>query len=102
MRVSSHYDLIKLITYLRKQKPTTKELEASDDVKPWTSDDYLLPVNPDDPWLWADDGLVDDDDDEDMEEPKYVNAENGVVTLSKEHFDELQVIIIKINSVGFQ
>lgn len=87
-RVSSHYDLIKLITYLRQQKPTTKELEASDDVKPWTSDDYLIPVIPDDPWLWADDGLVVEDD-EDME-PKYVNAENGVVTLSKEHFDELQ------------
>ncbi|XP_014294351.1 protein arginine N-methyltransferase 1 isoform X2 [Halyomorpha halys] len=86
-RVSSHYDLIKLITYLRKQKPTIKELQAADDTKPWTSDDYLLPVIPDDPWLWADDGLVDDD--EDME-PKYVNAENGVVTLSKEHFNELQ------------
>ncbi|CAH1393308.1 unnamed protein product [Nezara viridula] len=87
-RVSSHYDFIKLINYLRQKKPTTKELEAADDIKPWISDDYLLPVFPDDPWLWTDNGLVVDDD-EDME-PKYVNAENGVVTLSKEHFDELQ------------
>lgn len=29
--------------------------------------------------------------DEDDMEPKYVNSENGVITLSKEHFDQLQV-----------
>ena len=91
-RVKSHYDLIKLITYIRRQKPTTKDLVAAGDSKPWALDDYLLPLDLDDPWLWADVGLVEDDVEEGME-PKYVNAENGVVTLSKEDFDELQVII---------
>lgn len=81
---SSTYDLVKIVTYIRSKRPTPSQLQAPG--RPWDSEEYLKPVDSEDPWLWTDFEFINDED----LEPKYVNSENGTITLSKGHFDELQ------------
>lgn len=44
------YSYIKLINFIRKRKISPEELNAIS-VKTWESDEYLVPVIQDDPWL---------------------------------------------------
>ncbi|XP_034243768.1 protein arginine N-methyltransferase 1 isoform X1 [Thrips palmi] len=87
------FSFIKMINFLRLHPMDVKELMTVQ--KPlWNDDKYMKPTLEDDPWLMY--------DFDDIETPLpnmssgdgsggfLANAENGIVTLSEQHFAELQ------------
>ncbi|XP_069676938.1 protein arginine N-methyltransferase 3 isoform X2 [Periplaneta americana] len=86
------YDYIKLVNYIHKHNPDASLMMNTEEPL-WESEEYLRPVKPEDHWLMF--------DFEDIEVPCpgpenssssgfHVNAEDGRVTLSEQHFAELQ------------
>ncbi|XP_063233375.1 uncharacterized protein LOC134537072 [Bacillus rossius redtenbacheri] len=86
------YSFIKLVNYVRARRPEPAALMDAKEAF-WDAEEFLQPAYEDDPWLMFD---IDD-----LEEPSpellpanngfYVaNAENGRVTLTEQHFSELQ------------
>lgn len=80
------YSYIKMINYIKANKPNPNVLlEANEPL--WVDDKYLKPIENDD-WLMYDfESLT-----EKPSSPKtyHANVENGLVTLSQAHFNELQ------------
>ncbi|KAJ1521077.1 hypothetical protein ONE63_002783 [Megalurothrips usitatus] len=87
------YSFIKMINYLRLHPMDASDLMAVS--KPvWNDDKFMKPSIEDDPWLMY------DFDDVEIPQPSMssgdgsggylANAENGIVTLSEQHFAELQ------------
>ncbi|OWR54302.1 putative arginine n-methyltransferase [Danaus plexippus plexippus] len=86
------YSYIKLINYVKTLKPSPEAIMNAD--KPlWNDELYLKPVDNDE-WLMYDFDSVTDK----SNSPKsyHANVENGLVTLSQEHFSELQRTIQKL------
>ncbi|PNF31442.1 Protein arginine N-methyltransferase 3 [Cryptotermes secundus] len=91
------YGYIKLVNYIRTHHPDASLVMSA--IEPiWENEEYLKPVKSDDPWLMY--------DFEDIELPSSVTvpeissstnfnvtAEDGLVTLSEQHFAELQRMI---------
>nr|CAD7395281.1 unnamed protein product [Timema cristinae] len=86
------FSFIKLVNYIRIHHPEPSVLMDSMELV-WEDEEYMKPVHEDDPWLMF------DIDDLEVSLPKMsignngfhvVNAENGCVTLSEQHFTELQ------------
>ncbi|KAK3925088.1 Protein arginine N-methyltransferase 3 [Frankliniella fusca] len=87
------YSFIKLINYLRLHSMSASDLMCIKQ-SVWDDDKYMKPTLEDDPWLMY--------DFDDVETPHssmmsgdgnggyLANAENGIVTLSEQHFAELQ------------
>jgi type I protein arginine methyltransferase len=88
------YSYIKMINYIKIHKPNPNEIMVMDK-SPWQDDSYLKPVDNDE-WLMFDfESLA-----EKSSSPQtyHANVENGLVTLSQNHFLELQKTIQMLNS----
>ena len=76
------FSFIRLINYIRKEKPSANLLVNSKS-KPWMKDDYLKPVMDDDPLLMYD---IDEEDDNEVNEDDL----NSIQHLKKE-LDEMRI-----------
>ncbi|KAJ9581980.1 hypothetical protein L9F63_003670 [Diploptera punctata] len=90
------YGYIRLVNYIRIHRPLSSDIMACTEPI-WDCDEYMKPASNNDPWL-----MYDFDDIEvpaplkTSETPSggfHVNAEDGCVTLSEQHFSELQQTI---------
>lgn len=80
------YSYIKLVNYIKTNKPTPEAVISAKKVL-WEDEKYLKPVDEDD-WLMYDfDSLTDKPS---SPQTYHANVENGLVTLSQNHFIELQ------------
>ncbi|KAI5702661.1 hypothetical protein M8J76_014853 [Diaphorina citri] len=92
------YLFIKLINYIRKHNVSPEDIlqcitsSKGDNTKlPWSSDEFMKPQIPNDPWL-----MYDYDDIEESVEDcpplngvHHVNVEHGRITMSQEHYASL-------------
>ncbi|KAK6637176.1 hypothetical protein RUM44_007590 [Polyplax serrata] len=87
------YSYICMINYVRREK-ISSEMLMSFKEPPWLNGEYLTPVIQDDPWLMFDfDGFESPIESRSLTpEQNYhvVNSENGLVTLTEQHFAQLQ------------
>ncbi|GLH05504.1 Histone-arginine methyltransferase CARMER [Gryllus bimaculatus] len=92
------YSFIKLINYIRKHHPESSFIMSAKECI-WEKEEYMKPIQDDDPWLMHD---YEDLDDSSFAQKSgngfhVANAENGCVTLSEQHFAELQRTIQKLS-----
>ncbi|EEB10725.1 protein arginine N-methyltransferase, putative [Pediculus humanus corporis] len=90
------YSYICMINYVRRERISSEMLLSFKD-PPWLNGEYLTPVIQDDPWLMFDFDDVEIPDEYVNQTPvqnyHVVNAENGLVTLTEQHFAQLQTKI---------
>jgi len=86
------FSFIRLVNYLRKEKPSVETVMSEKTDKLWMTDDYLKPINPNDPMLMYDieEDFFQNEADKDTIDKDQMSDVNSIKVLRKE-LDEMRI-----------